>query len=369
MTFLPVSHMFQRASLGNQVATIIRQGIGEGRWTGELPTEAALCRDLQVSRVTLRKALTQLASEQWIELAGRGFHHRILKHNADRLATTDTIIRVLTPYNMSEMGPIHQAVFGQIGEQLSSSGYRLEFELRPHLFERHQPALLRRLANLPETAAWLLFFSTEAMQRWFSEHGAPCVVVGRTHDAIPLSCVYPDSEAKARHAAGLFVARGHRDLAYLMADFTSVGDRQCSHAFAAEARRLGANVTTVTHGADMPSVSRAIVGLLAARPRPTGFFSNCPEHCITALCQFLSAGLRVPTDVSLIAGWDDWCLQYTVPTIARYRVDSQQMSRKISNRLLDILRHGTTKVHASRILPDFVDGGTLDPGPDQGRNG
>ena len=45
-----------RHSLSEQATTYLRDGIREGRWRGELPSEVQLCREMQVSRVTLRAA-------------------------------------------------------------------------------------------------------------------------------------------------------------------------------------------------------------------------------------------------------------------------------------------------------------------------
>lgn len=68
----------------------------------------------------------------------------------------------------------------------------------------------------------------------------PVVILGRCHENISLSSVYPDTEASARHAAGMLFSRGHREMIYLIAELTSLSDRRASEVFVAEARRLGA---------------------------------------------------------------------------------------------------------------------------------
>jgi DNA-binding LacI/PurR family transcriptional regulator len=170
--------------------------------------------------------------------------------------------------------------------------------------------------------------------------------------------VIPDTSAAAHHAAGIFHSRGHRDLVYLT-DSVSLGDQRASHTFADEGRRLGLRVQIVNHPVDIPSIRRILNGLLISKPRPTGFFSTCPEHCVTALCHFLNAGLRVPEDVALIAGWDDLSLEYAVPSISRYRVDGAKMGLAIGRKLVESIRHGAGKISSTRILPDFIEGETL----------
>ncbi|BCU79442.1 substrate-binding domain-containing protein [Luteolibacter sp. LG18] len=313
--------------------------------------------------MTLRKALSELAREQWISLGGRGRLHRIEQATVRAPSGQGRTIRVLTPYTFAGLGTTGHVILETVAEQVSASGFRLEIEHHPGVFEGFQTGKLARLHALPDTAAWLLFYTTSEMQRWFEERGTPALVVGRTHEGVSLPSVYPDLPAAARHAAGLFCARGHRDLVYLIASFTSLGDRMASEAFAAEGHRLGANVRIVEHDPDVHSVARAVVRTLAERPRPTAYYCACPEHVVTALCRLQSAGIPVPDAVSIISGWDDHCLDFTYPPVSRYRVSGGRMGRRIARSILKMI-HGEREPSAARaILPEFLEGATLGYAP------
>lgn len=359
MTAPPAPSIPQRHSLVDQVVAILRSGISGSRWHGELPSEAALCRELQVSRVTLRKALAQLIHERWLTAGGRGHHHRIRRKAPAPPVVSGRVLRVLSPYSLPVSGAVLHSAMETFAEHVARSGYRVEFEHRPQLFQRHQPAGLRRLADLPDTAGWLLFYSTEPMQRWFAASGTPCVVAGDLHEGVNLPCVYWDTRAAARHAVGRFLANGHRDLVYLIAEHTSLADRRASVVFAEEAVRLGARARIVSHSGDMQSVRAALDHLVPMRPRPTGYFTASSECSLTALCYFLGHGLRIPDTVAIIAGWSDEYMDQTVPTIARYRVDGMKLGRKLGRLFVETLTNGAGKGRSIRILPDFVKGGTL----------
>jgi DNA-binding LacI/PurR family transcriptional regulator len=349
----------QRISLPDQVAEILRRGINAGRWGHALPSERALCREMQVSRVTLRKAIAQLTREKWLAASSPGSPCRVQHRSSARPAVGGRVVRVLTPFSLPVLESVHLVILHSLTERLACAGYRCEIEHQPRLFARHEPAKLRHLDAQPDTAAWVLLYSPAPMQGWFAASGRPCVVIGRVHEGVPLPCVFPDTQAAARHAAGLFYARGHRRFAYLIAEFTSLGDRLGSQTFAAEAALLGAHARVVTHAPEMPALRRALDSLLAAHPQPTAFFSHCAEHCLTTLCHLQNAGMRIPDQAAILAGWDDLSLAYTVPEISRYRIDGVKVGRQAATLLLDALKHGPGEFRAVRIVPEFVRGGTI----------
>ena len=348
-----------RSSVADQVAERLREGLASGRWGTELPSEADLCRDFQVSRVTLRKSIAQLVREKRLEPGGRGRHHRILHPAWQPPARSGSIIRILTPYSPVTLDTAHLVMFDKLRERAGAAGYGVEYEHQPKLFSARRPTGFGRLDLLPDTAGWVLFFSTHALQKWFSARGQPGVIVGPAYPEINLPSIHPDTEASARHAAGLFHARGHRRMAYLLPEFTSLGDRLGSIAFADEARRLGPEACIAPYQPEIAGLRRALDHLLVTRPRPTAFFSNCAEHSITILGHLQNAGLRIPQDAAIISGWDNPFLDHAVPSIARYRIDRARTGRKIIGLLLDVLRNGTGKCTRVKVLPDFVPGGTF----------
>ena len=64
----PVKREFLRDAAARQ----LREAIAEGLWKEHLPSEVVLCRELHVSRRTIRSALAQLAREKWLRRRGRG---------------------------------------------------------------------------------------------------------------------------------------------------------------------------------------------------------------------------------------------------------------------------------------------------------
>jgi LacI family transcriptional regulator len=354
------STVLRRVTLSDQVAEHLRQGILDGRWEGHLPSEAELCRELQISRVTIRRAIAQLTGAQWLSSGGRGSHHRICRQAGPHRPPSGNIVRVLVPCALPALGSTTNAWLNVLGERLGSAGYRLEFEQRPRLFRGHSPEALARLNALPGTRAWLLLSAPESMQTWFATERIPCLLADPGVAGLPLSSVFANQQAVGRHAAGLFYQRGHRDLACFLAEPADRNDQLCAEAFIQEAGRLGARGRIITHAADAASVRSALTRLLEARSAPTGFFPTRPEDGLTLLCHLQNAGLRVPADVSMIAAREDQFHRHTVPEFARYGVDGTKLGTKAAGILLDLIQHGAGKLRTISIMPEFIAGGTLD---------
>ena len=355
---------FQRSFLTDQVATFLRQGIAAARWSRELPGELEMCRELHVSRTTLRKALEQLVIEGLITPGGRRRHHRVANQSESRRRPGGGIVRVLSPYAYQACGSVNHVLLDCVAERLhTAAGCRLEYEHRPALFTQHKLNELKRLSDLPDTAAWLVFYSTPQIQHWFADQNVPAVIIGRLHENVRLPCVIPNSQVVAKHAAGLFVGRGHRRLVYFHAQITSHGDRMAAETFEHDARQLGAHARIVTYS-DLLDLRRKLDALLGSRLRPTAFITSAPEHCLAVYVHLLKAGVRVPDDASILATWDDEFLRQVVPNFACYHFDGARLGAKTATLLLDLIRHGPRgRPRMLQVLPVFVPGDTLGPAP------
>lgn len=349
----------QRTSLTDQVVEAIRSGLEAARWEAELPSESELCRELQISRVTLRRALEQLIREELIASGGKGRHHRILRVPSRRAPPAARTVRILLRYSAMAMGSMEYEMLTAILERVAKAGYRTELESRPHVFESFRAETLVQLDALPDTAAWVLCHSTEEIQRWFASCERPAVVVGRLYDRLSLSSIYPDLTAATRHAAGLLCARGNRDVVYLIANSSTLNERLAADTFVSESRRLGLRARIVSYDMDSEALGRVVKNLIASQPQPTGYVIGAPERSITVLCQLLAAGIRVPGAANVISMWDDHALSCTFPTMARYRTDGTVLGKQIGKSLLDLLRNGKGKVRTIPVMPTFMPGGSL----------
>ena len=362
--------MVQRVSLPELAAQSLRDGIASGRWTsGVLPSEAELCRELRIGRETLRRAMRLLVAEKLLIMGGRGKRHRIVSI-PERVvsAVPGRVIRILTPVPLKQLGETHLAICETLRECAERGGYRVEMECHPRVYQLRDPSELARLHALPDTAGWVVFFSTEAIQRVLMDRGIPAVLVGPAYAGIQLPTVWPDSVAAARHAVGLFHARGHRRVAYAQGPKSelTLGIKRASVAFSEEAARLGITACTLTFDPAERSWRSDSAPLLAMRHRPTAILCSGSYLALNLLCHAQNGGLRVPRDLSLVSLWPESFMRQTEPALANYLVDSADVGRKIARLLFRRIVRGPAEHGGISVIPEFEAGGSLGPPPSAG---
>ena len=356
-----MSAPLHRIKLRDQVSDILRDGIAGARWKGHLPGEAVLCREFQVSRMTLRQALAGLAEEGVIRLGGRGKFHEILITPTSSVLPSGCVVRVLTPFELFTWASTDHLILNGFTERLAACGLQVRIEHRPDVHTLFNAGALEALDSFPDTAAWVLLHPSEQIQRWFAGRGRPTVNVGKPAEGVSLAAVYPDTVASGRHAAGAFFRLGHREMVVLRANLTSAGDRLCSEAFVQEATKLGAKARIVTHNSCPDSVSRCLFDLIASRPRPTAFFAGANEVAISTLCHLQAAGIQVPAQASLISAWDDFQLEMAYPQISRYHIDGFRLGQKVAGLVIDMVQRKHRDREQLALVPEFISTGSIGP--------
>lgn len=362
-----MQRIIKRMTLTDQAADVLREGIKSGRWPVELPSEEVLCHELNISRVTLRRALRQLAIEHLINPGGHGRRTQILtpKPLVSKGLGKGKIVRYLTPIPLHRMAVSTQMLQRHLQQQLQAAGYGLAYELHPGLYQRFSCKEMARIAALPDTAGWVLYVSTFEIQQWFQAAGIPCVVTGNLHPGIELANVAFDVRASCAHAANLFLARGHRYLVFVTPEKMTAGDKSSLEGFLQAARQWKTPVQTqVLNIVENTTnfVSKLDALFITPNP-PTAFLTAWAEHSLTLMGYFHRHGKRIPEDASIISRFDEPFLEYCIPTVARYHMDCEQMGKKTSELLLELIEHGLGKIRHHLITPEFVAGLSLGNAP------
>jgi LacI family transcriptional regulator len=244
-------------------------------------------------------------------------------------------------------------------ELLAKSGFSLEVRVSREVYSRRPTRALDRLTTHKSAAAWILLNSSAAMQHWFMQHQVPCVIIGTAHPGITSPSLGTDYQALGHHAAGMFLRRGHRQLALVLPDDAMAGHTNTEIGFKAAAALVeGVSIQSIRHNGQPDTLFRSITHLLKYSPA-TGFLVAVPHFVLTVMSAFSAAGAQLPRDISLISRDSDAYLDYIRPSVARYVINVPQYVKKICQATLLVSRGGVPRVRAQLLQRDYVGGDTL----------
>jgi DNA-binding LacI/PurR family transcriptional regulator len=348
----------ERVSLVTQTARILREGLETNRWPGALPGERLLSEQLRVSRPTLRAALAQLEKDGLLQTS-QGKRRQTVSGKGKRKAGKNNApksICLLSPHPLDEVPPMVLFWINELRVRLSELGLGMELVVRPSAYHARAERAWEELVQGHPSAAWVLFLSTEPMQRWFAAHKIPALVVGSCPPDDPLPSVDVDYRAACRHAAQWFSGHGHKRLALLLPASGCPGDQESEEGFREGA--VNGEVKVVRHDASVAGVCAKVDRLLALAEAPTAFLIARSAHALTVLTHLQRRGLKVPQDIALISRDEDPYLQHVVPALARYTSRPQQFARKVGEALVQVLERGAKPVKPVRLMPEFLRGET-----------
>jgi LacI family transcriptional regulator len=352
-----------RQSLVSQTAEALRQGIRQRDWIVRLPGERALAAQLAVSRPTLRFALTILQHEGWIGGGRPRCQRRILRQRAAvGAARTTGRATLLCDGYPQQISARLRCIVDALRQTLPNHAVQLEVLPYPSASPRRLPQALETLVRERPGSVWILSRATSKAQEWFASQPLPALLYGTAYPGVQLPSLAIDHRAVCRHAVGLFLRRGYRQLAMVSTTLPAAGDSNSEDEFlsaAASATRGGAPPSIVRFDGTRPDLLRKLEALWRTAVFPLAILCDQATHALTVLGHALRAGLAVPGDLALVARMYEPLLSWTVPVLAHYDQDVVRITRKMTRLTLALLDNGPLPARAYRLIPDFVPGETL----------
>jgi len=351
----------QKSSLVAQTATILRERVQAGEWHKWLPGEHELCAQLRVARMTLRAALEQLQRAGLVR-ARQGKRREIIRPRRRPTPGVSGRVLLLMPEPLQFRPPFDAFWTNELREALEKGGFHLEMHADRGPYGRGTNTSLDRLLKQFRPAGSVILSSTEKMQHWFSRRRLPCVIVGSRHPGVELPSVDKAHRAICRHAVGLFLARGYRQLALINPDSGAAGDLESEQGFnegVGQTHREDVQASVVRHDGTVADICAKLSALFRRPGRPTGLLVSRSMNVLTVMGHLMRSSLRLPEDVALISRDYEAFLDRMVPSVACYAVSPQSMAHRISTAVLEMAQSGLVNAANHQIMPEFRPGETF----------
>lgn len=353
----PMLRLPQKQSLEKQTVAVLRELIVAGTWGEWLPGERLLCDQLQVSRYTLRAALEALRKEG-VVASEMGVGNRIVARANGRagMRTESREVGLLLAGELDVLLPTQVMWIDQLRAMLA------EREVRLHIFhglqfaQRDPSGALQKLVARHRHGCWILLLAPQVVQAWFQKAGVPCVVAGSLYSGVTMPCCDVDHRAMCRHAAGIFLGRGHKTLALIVEKTQKAGDVESEAGFVEAIRQAAADVALGYHDATPAGIASSVKRIMLRTPTPTAMLVVNPFHFLAAISALTRLGRRIPEDVSVISRDGEPFLSYLQPTPAHYAANPRIFAKTLLMHVLRLLTGDMADKRVSLIMPEFFPG-------------
>jgi DNA-binding LacI/PurR family transcriptional regulator len=349
----------QRASLVTLTVQSLRQAIDKGQWHEFLPGERELAGWLQVSRQTLRLALTALQKEGVLAVVARK-RRRILGAGRAEREGALRVVSVISERPLEAMTQGALIMVDHLRAELARSGMELHLQVSAACFSAKPAKALESLVRRSPAAVWLLVGSLEPMQRWFAQSGLPCLVMGTSVSGMGLPSVDADHRAACRHAGHLLIRQGHQRIA-LVRPADDTGGEMDTEAGLREAVDANASVRlmVIRHDGSAAQLVSLLDRAMKGKTAPTAYVVARAVHALTVLMHLQRQGKQIPQEVAVICRDDETFLAHTVPEVTRYATSAKAVAKKVFQ-IVRQIAEGTGMPRAPvRIMPHLVKGETV----------
>lgn len=352
----------KRLSLSAQAATSIRKAIDEGTWEEFLPSERRLCEFFQVSRPTIRTALHLLAKEGLLDIR-HGRRNRLLQNSREADRRRSRLVGLVTHEPFSRMSLTTYQGIGEMRTHMAEHGFATEVLVCPPRSPRVQRRKLEDFLRQNRVFCCVLLSVSKELQQWFSEHSVPALVLGSCHPGVILPSLDVDYRSVCRHAAGIFLSKGHRRIALLVPNSAVAGDLASEEGFreAVEQRPdcSDARALIVRHNGTAKNISQKLNVLFNSHTPPTALLVAKPQDVFIVIIYLLKRGLAVPDTVSFMARDHDHIFETVSPPIAHYISGDEVFAHRLSKLMLQMVSQGFLAPERSLIFPKYFPGATV----------
>ncbi len=321
----------RRLSLIEQSANLLREGLSQGRWQGQMPGVIRLAQELDVSTHTLRAALRLMEHEKLIVMSQDG-RSRSVTVKASQVGRQQRI-GILLYDSFSEESPQTIQLLLNLYRSLETAGF-LPFFSAPttQASLRRDVSRIRDYISKTPADAWIISCGTRKILEWFETQPFPSFALFGRREGISLANAGPDKVPVMAEATRELIRLGHQRIVLLCRELRRLPvPGPSEQAFLTELANHGLPVS----GFNLPEWDETAAGLhtllksLFQLTPPTAIILDELPPLI-ATQQFLALRrIRVPEQVSLLTTDYDTNFSLCQPQISHIQWRSEPIIRRV----------------------------------------
>lgn len=348
-------------SASEQLADYLKEEIRSRTWTGTMPGESWLVKNLQVGRDTVRAAMIYLEEARVIAAQGKGQRRRIVMNEGGYAKSFRVTLILHGPRDR------HEEIVHDITLQLSQRGYQTDVAPRSLVELGMKPEKVAKLVKHAKTDAWVVAAASSEVLAWFAAHPAPAFALYGRFSRLSIAGIGPDKFPAYRAALRRLVELGHRRIVLLQPE-----EARKPEVALLPRRILGEmEAQGITPGTyHLPDWERSPAGLrkclneLFALTPPTALFIEEATEFIAVQQHLARRGIFAPRDISLICSDDNPFFEWCDPPVSCIRWSTRPVVRRVV-RWVDNIAAGRADRRGSFSKAEFCEGGTIGSVPRQ----
>lgn len=323
-----------------------------------LPGERSLSLLLQVSRPTMKAALDILRHDGVIEVRSRK-SPRILQAALSVHSQKRRTVVILTGKRLHQHAVNVLSFIGKLQQTLSNGDFHLTIVDDPFLSQKKPGKFLEKVITDHNAVCYLLISVSEPVQTFLSKARLPAIVCGSLFPSVHLPSCDWNYPAMGRHAAGVFLSKGHQELCVVRPSIMKKGDWDGEAGFKSVVERhKGADLTVISNNGEAKALYSSVQNIFRGKGRPTAIFAPDPYDCITVLFALENLRLKVPEAVSIIS--IDWANIFRpFPFRVASYSDSSRFVEKSAKLVLKLAYNHVLPPKETLVMADFESGDTI----------
>lgn len=337
----------KRIPLHRQFYEILKKNIEEGKYkTGEyIPSERELCEKYNLSRTTVRRAISQLIDEELLfSIPGTGtFVSEFVplgKRPSLKMGESKNIGCFLKAAHSPLDSPYYSKIFRNMQEEFNRQRYSLFFysfisEKGRELFQLIREKKLAGavlIGNIPRSIILEVY-----------KKRIPLILVDNYIDDLDVTTIVPDNRKGAYEAVKYLIKLGHRRIAFLSAPLDDSVARERFEGYKmalSEAGIVFQDELLVQGHYHVETGYLAMLKVLKMKQLPSAIFAINDACAIGAMKAIKEKSkFKIPRDISIV-GFDDidWA-SHTNPPLTTVRIDKERTGTLAAKNIIELIEN------------------------------